>query len=121
MFIETYRASSNRTISFSRYHPPPKRRLMACDPSLESKLRYLVLLDSLRYPLSVMNEGIEEIRKLFPAYSDEDLALARENIDRYLEAIWDIWMEKRARSSASFDGHDIPSYDGVKVDSPKTN
>lgn len=66
-----------------------------------------------------MAEDLAELKALFPDLSDEQLAAARENIDRYLDAIWFIWQEKRMREKRSFDGGAPHSYDEGKVDSPK--
>ena len=52
-----------------------------------------------------MNDG--EFKQLYPTLSDDELNIARENLDRYLELAWEIFEEMRA--DATIDGHPQPS------------
>jgi hypothetical protein len=35
--------------------------------------------------------NIEELKKLYPSLSDEELVIAQENLDLYLELAWEIF------------------------------
>jgi hypothetical protein len=41
-----------------------------------------------------MMKDLAEIRALYPDLSPEDLAAAKENLDRYLMLAWEIWEER---------------------------
>jgi hypothetical protein len=51
--------------------------------------------------MSSMNT--DPCKELFPALSDNELNIARENLDLYLELAWEIYEEMQAKSTV--DGH----------------
>jgi len=56
-----------------------------------------------------MTDDLAEIRALYPDLSPDDLAAAKENLDRYLMLAWEIWEERtcrRARQTAPVDRPD---------------
>ena len=44
-----------------------------------------------RYPWWTMEKSPLEVKDLYPNLTDEELALARENLDGYLEIAWEIF------------------------------
>ncbi len=61
-----------------------------------------------------------KLKALYPDYSDADLREARENLERYLEFVWQAF--ERRRSTRIFDNNHRNSYDvNRKVESPTTN
>jgi len=42
-----------------------------------------------------MNE--KEIGDLYPELTDEERQIAMENLDRYLELAWEVWLESQSR------------------------
>jgi hypothetical protein len=41
-----------------------------------------------------MTDDLAEVRALYPDLPPDDLATARENLDRYLMLAWEIWEER---------------------------
>ncbi len=73
---------------------------------------------SFSLPSSDMDENLLKLKELFPKLTDDELVIAQENIDRYLEVIWDIWQDEKSRNATGFDESHRPAYDDRKVDSP---
>ena len=44
--------------------------------------------------------SLEKLRVLYPTLSDEELAMARENLDRYLLLAWEIYEDLKIASQA---------------------
>jgi hypothetical protein len=36
--------------------------------------------------------NLDELKKLYPSLTDEELVIAQENLDRYLKLAWEIYM-----------------------------
>ena len=41
----------------------------------------------------------KEIGDLYPEFTDEEQKIAAENLDRYLELAWELWMGKQSRDA----------------------
>lgn len=52
----------------------------------------------------------ESLRELFPGLSENELSLAAENLDRYLEVAWEI-MQEQESPQMGIDRARIPSQD----------
>ena len=63
--------------------------------------------------------SMEELRVLYPHISPEDLAVVKENLDRYLLLAWEI-VEEHRLAQASRSSPECGTIKG-KVDSPQTN
>jgi hypothetical protein len=48
----------------------------------------------------------EKLRELYPDLTEEELEIAKENLDRYLLLAWDIVQESQRDSQADFDGRE---------------
>lgn len=46
-----------------------------------------------------MMDDLAEIRALYPNLSPDDLAAAKENLDRYLILAWEIWEEHNSAAA----------------------
>jgi hypothetical protein len=46
--------------------------------------------------------NMDELKKLYPSLSDEELSIVQENLDLYLKLAWEICTEG---SQAEIDGH----------------
>jgi hypothetical protein len=61
----------------------------------------------------------DPVGELFPDLSANEITIACENLDRYLEIVWEIWEELRAQEAAALtNGGTIPT---IKERSNKQN
>jgi hypothetical protein len=51
------------------------------------------------YPTPMDNKQREELRKLFPKLSEEELEIAAERLDRYLSLAWEIFLAQQENQS----------------------
>lgn len=65
-----------------------------------------------------MNADI--LRKLYPTLTYEELRIAGENLDAYLQLAWEIFQEMQAESASLTDAADQARIQ-EKVDSPKNH
>jgi hypothetical protein len=63
--------------------------------------------------------NIEELRKLYPKLTEDELRIASENLDAYLELAWEIFEENQAAVRAGLTGDGLSSTMQGKVDSTK--
>lgn len=64
--------------------------------------------------------NVDALRKLYPTLTDEELRIAGENLDAYLQLAWEIFQEMQAEFASLTDATDQARIQG-KVDSPKAN
>ena len=58
-------------------------------------------------------------RELYPALTDDELQIARENLDAYLELAWEIFEDAREQEDAGLTEATSSSTIQGKVDSPQ--
>ena len=63
----------------------------------------------------------DPMRDLYPALSNSESALARENLDRYLALAWEICEETHAQPCPSLDGQPVPGQDAEERSISQTN
>jgi hypothetical protein len=68
--------------------------------------------------LMVMNH-LEELAKLYPQYSPEELVEAKENLEQYLLLAWEIWEAELNAKESTLTEPEASLRIKAKVDSPK--
>ena len=62
----------------------------------------------------------DKLRSLYPTLTEEELLVAKENLDQYLLLAWEIFQEREGNDSTLTLRTNDPSMN-AKVDSPKNN
>ena len=81
--------------------------------------RNLACLFVLSQPVRVgAMDQMDALAKLYPQLTPEELVEAKENLDRYLLLVWEIWEDEQKRKASPLTQGEPGSRIKAKVDSP---